>query len=291
MCGLSPWVTPYQVWLEKTGRTDGEPDADAVERMRWGNLLEPVVLSEWDERNPEFILTGGDGLYADPEFPWMLATVDGLAWTARQELAGIVEAKTGNHRMLARWAEDEVPVYYVTQVQWYLRILGAPRAFLCALLDTSTYVERVIERDDDLITDLIEAAAEFWRYVERDEPPPVDGSESTRRTLARVRARAEEVIELDRSWVKELDHRDEITETIGLLEDQRAVIDNRLRAAMGTAEIATVDGRKVASHKASSKPTRSCAYDRLAAEHPDIYASFVTEKPASRRLIYPARRD
>ncbi len=279
------------MWLEKTGRIDDAPDAASAERMRWGTLLEPVLLREWDERNPEYVLTGGAGLYADPEFPWMVATVDGLAWTPRQVLAGVVEAKTGNHRMLAQWADDEVPVYYVTQVQWYLRVVGAPRAFVCALLDTSTYVERVIERDDDLITDLVELAAEFWGYVERDEPPPVDGSEGTRRALARVRAQAGGVVELDRSWLKELDHRDELAETIGLLEAERAVIDNRLRAAMSTAEVATVDGRKVASHKASSKPSRSCRYDALAAEHPDIYTQFVTEKPASRRLTYPARRD
>lgn len=279
------------MWLAKTGRTEEEPDPAGAERMRWGRLLEPVLLAEWDERHPEFVLTGGAGLYADPQYPWMLATVDGLAWTPDQELAGVVEAKTGSHYTASAWAEGEVPVYYVTQVQWYLRVLGAPRAFLAALLDTSTYVERVIDRDEDLITDLVEAAAEFWGYVERDEPPPVDGSEHTRRTLARVRAHAGEVVELDRSWTKDLDHRAELTDLITGLEAERALIDNRLRAAMGTAEVAHLDGRKVASHKAPSKPSRSCAYDALAADHPDLYARYVTEKPASRRLLYPARRD
>ncbi|GAB3459483.1 YqaJ viral recombinase family nuclease [Actinophytocola sediminis] len=287
MCGLSPWATPYQVWLEKTGRADPEPDLASLERMRWGTLLEPVLLAEWDERNPEYILTGGAGLYADAEYPWMLATVDGLAWTPDQALAGVVEAKTGSHRTAMRWAEGETPVYYVTQVQWYMRILGAPRAFVCALLDTSSYVERVIERDDELITDLVEVAEEFWSLVEHDEPPPVDGSEITRRTLARARAHAGEEIELDRSWLTELAHRAELTETISLLEAERAVIDNRVRAALSTAEAASVDGQRVATHKASAKPSRSCAYDAFAAEHPDLYARYVTEKPASRRLLYP----
>lgn len=278
------------MWLEKTGRVEPEPDTAAAERMRWGTLLEPVVLREWSERNPEHMLTSGAGLYADAEYPWMLATVDGLAWLPNLELAGIVEVKTGSHRTAARWADDETPVYYVTQVQWYMRILGAPRAFLAVLLDTSTYVERVIERDDDLITDLVDVAAEFWSYVEHDEPPPVDGSDTTRRTLAHARANAGEEIELDRSWAKDLEHRAELAETIGLLEAERAVIDNRVRAALGTAEVATVDGQRVATHRAPSKPSRSCAYDQLAAEHPDLYARYVTEKPASRRLLFPRPR-
>ena len=287
---MSPWATPYQVWLEKTGRADREPDPASLERMRWGTLLEPVLLREWDDRNPAYILTGGAGLYADTEYPWMLATVDGLAFTPDQTLAGVVEAKTGSHRAVAQWADEETPVYYVTQVQWYMRILGAPRAFVCALLDTNTYVERVIERDEDLIRNLIDVAAEFWSYVEHDEPPPVDGSETTRRTLARARARAVEVVELDRSWLKEVEHRTELTETIGLLEAERALIDNRVRAALGTAEVATVDGHKVASHKAPTKPSRSCAYDAFAAEHPDLYTKYVTEKPAGRRLLYTRPR-
>jgi putative phage-type endonuclease len=289
-CGLSPWATPYQVWLEKTGRADPELDTAALERMHWGTVLEPVLLGEWADRNPAYRLTGGAGLYVDAEYPWMLATVDGLAWTPGGELAGIVEAKTGTHRTAARWAEGETPVYYVTQVQWYLRILGAPRAFVAALLDTSTYVERVIERDDELITDLVEAAAEFWAHVEHDEPPPVDGSDATRRSLARARAHAGEEVELDRSWLKELAHRAELTESIGLLEAERAVIDNRVRAALGAAEVATVDGQRVASHKAPVKPSRSCAYDAFAAEHPDLYSRYVTEKPATRRLVYARPR-
>lgn len=289
-CGISPWATPYQVWLEKTGRADRETDEASAERMRWGNLLEPVLLREWDDRNPEYVLTGGAGLYADAAYPWMLATVDGLAWTPDQELAGIVEAKTGSHRALSAWADEETPVYYVTQVQWYMRILGAQRAFVCALLDTSTYVERVIERDDDLIASLIDVASEFWDYVVHDEPPPVDGSETTRRTLAKVRAHAGEVVKLDRAWLKEVEHRAELTETIGLLEAERAAIDNRVRAALGAAEVAVIDGQRVASHKAPTRPSRSCAYDALAAEHPELYAQYVTEKPASRRLLYTRPR-
>lgn len=292
-CGLNPWKTPFQLWLEKTEKVRQDIDEATAERMRWGHLLEPVILREFDERHPEFVLTGGEGMYADREHPWMFANVDGLAWHTSGQLAGIVEAKSAGHRSAAEWDDDAVPIHYVCQVQWYMRVLGAERCFVAALLDTNTFLERVIERDDDLIGDLVDGAAEFWGYVQRDEAPPADGSDLTRRALARWPSVPEQVVELDPLWHKHIARRHELSEQIKLLEAERTGVDNQLRAEMGTAEEARLAGTKVASHKAPAKPSRSTDYDRLAAEHPDLYARYVTERPAGRRLTYPttARRD
>ncbi|WP_181771256.1 YqaJ viral recombinase family nuclease [Amycolatopsis pittospori] len=292
-CGLSPWKTPFQLWLEKTRRIEVEFDEAATERMHWGTVLEPVLMREWDERHPEYVLTGGAGVYADRTHAWMLANVDGLAWEFSGELAGIVEAKTGGHRSAAEWADDGVPIHYVCQVQWYMHLLGAPRTFLVALLDTNTYLERIVERDDDLIGDLIDGAIEFWSHVQRDEPPPADPSENTRRALSRWPSTPGETVDLDPLWHKHLARRHELSEQIKLLESERTAIDNRLRAEMGEAEVAQLDGAKVATHKAPAKPSRTVDYAAFAAEEPDLYSAFVTERPPSRRLTYPttARRD
>ncbi|MBB5154993.1 lambda-exonuclease family protein [Saccharopolyspora phatthalungensis] len=293
-CGLNPWKTPFQLWLEKTRRINPEFDDATTERMYWGNVLEPVLLREWDERHTEYILTGGEGIYSDREHEWMLANVDGLAWHPSGELAGIVEAKTGGHRAAEDWADDKVPIHYVCQAQWYMRLLDAPRTFMVALLDTNTYLEREIERDEDLITDLADAATEFWGYVQRDEPPPSDGSEATRKALSRWPSVPDETAELDPLWHKHIGRRHELSEQIKALEAERTIIDNELRAAMGEAEVAEIDGQKVASHKAPAKPSRSVDYEAFIAEQPDLYAQYVTERPAGRRLTYTsttARRD
>lgn len=290
-CGLNPWKTPYALWLEKTERITPVFDDDAEERMHWGRLLEPVVLEEFDRRHPELILTGGEGMYADSEYDWMLANVDGLAYDADGVLDAIVEAKTGGHRGLSDWEDDSAPIHYVCQVQWYMHILGAPRAYLAALLDTNTYVERVIERDDDLIADLVDAAAEFWDCVRRDEAPPADGTDSTRKALARWRGNPGDVIELDPSWSKHVARRHELSGEIKALESERTAIDNHLRAEMGSAEEARIDGVKVATHRAPDKPSRSCDYDALLDAHPDLYAAYVTEKPAARRLTFARNND
>ena len=292
--GLHPWKTPYQLWLEKTRRVEVEFDEAATERMYWGQVLEPVLLREWDNRHPEYVLTGGEGIYGNHQHKWMLGNVDGLAWEYSGELAGIVEAKTGGHRGVAEWADEDVPTHYVCQIQWYMHLLGAPRTFVVALLDTNRYLERVIDRDDELIADLVAAATDFWEHVQRDEPPPVDASAGTRRTLSRWPAQPGEAVELDPLWHKHLARRHELSEQIKALEIERTGIDNRLRAEMATAEEAHLDGEKVATAKAPAKPTRSTDYAAFAAEHPDLYSRYVTERPASRRLTYSstaARRD
>lgn len=288
-CGLiAQWTTPFQLWLEKTGRINSSYfNLAAEERMYWGRRLEPIVLEEWDARHPEYILTGGAGMYADPQHPWMLANVDGLAWDADGELAGIVEAKAGGHKGLSFWDDDAVPIHYVCQAQWYMRLLGAPRAFVAALLDTNQYIERVIERDDDLIEDLVDTAAEFWDYVLRDEPPPgVDATDTTRKALSRWQGIPGEVVELDPLWAKHIAHRHELSNEIKALETERTAIDNHLRATMGCAEEAHIDGQKVATHRAPAKPSRSCDYEALLDDHPDLYAAYVTETPATRRLTF-----
>jgi putative phage-type endonuclease len=58
--GVSPWQTPYQLWLLKTGRaeqkvtapmirgTELEPAARAAYEIKTGNLMEPLVLADGD---------------------------------------------------------------------------------------------------------------------------------------------------------------------------------------------------------------------------------------------------
>jgi putative phage-type endonuclease len=288
--GLSRYESPYRLWQVKTRRATPTPDAAARRRMRWGHLLEPVLRAEFAARHPEYVVTTAPGTYARPGIPWQRVNVDGLVWHHDGELAGVLECKTGTHHQLPNWADDEVPVTYTAQGQWAAHITGAPRVFMAALLDTSTDVWPVLERDDDIIGDLVEMAAEFWQHVVTDIPPPVDASEVTRKALARVTARAGQQVVLDPSWHKGVRRRAELHEQIKALEAEKDLIDNQLRAAMGDAETAYLidpDGtrRRVATHRAP-KPTPRVDLERLAAEHPEVYARVVTAEPAGRRLNY-----
>ena len=45
--GLSPWSTPYQLWLEKTGRAS----AKVTHAMQRGTELEPSARAAYEERS------------------------------------------------------------------------------------------------------------------------------------------------------------------------------------------------------------------------------------------------
>ena len=113
--GLSPWVTPYQLWLLKTGRAEQAVNT----AMHRGTALEPLARHAYEVETGLVMqpLVLQDGLYS--------ASLDGMT------LAGdlIVEIKCpykGAASALWQSVEGgEVPVYYAAQVQHQLMVSGA----------------------------------------------------------------------------------------------------------------------------------------------------------------------
>lgn len=282
--------SPYTVWAEKTGRARKLFTEDEEERMRVGHLLEPIVRDEFRRRHPEFVVTESPGTLAVPGQHWQRVNVDGLVWTRDGELAGVLECKTGTHQQLQVWADKQVPVPYTSQVQWAMHVTGAPRGYVLALLDTSTFIPRVLERDQYLIDTLVELAAVTWRHVLADEAPEPDGSESTRRTLSDMPARPGSSLVLPERWVKHFRARAELAAHIAALKNDLDELDNITRAALGDNEEAwmtTPDGKrvKVATHKAPAD-ARRCDLDELSEKFPQVYDAMVVTVSSSRRLNY-----
>lgn len=181
--GANPWKTPYQVYLEKIG--EAEP-VTMNEKMKWGQILEPVVANEYAERNGVRVHAFPDVTVRHPEQPLFLGSVDrfvgdNVIYDAdKQAVFGadyLLEIKTAGYE----W--DEVPQYYVMQVQWYLGICNLPYADLAALFAGQKYAQFRIERDDFLIEIMQDAALEFWQtYVEpRVAPDPANCTEFAQR--------------------------------------------------------------------------------------------------------------
>lgn len=285
-CGIHRYTSPYTLWAEKTGRPTPVRSEKSLRAMRWGNLIEPVLRDEFQWQHPEVVVTPPPGTLAVPSALWQRVNVDGLVWHPDGRLAAVLEVKIGSHYQLVHWEhEDEVPVAYTAQVQWAMHITGAPVAWVVGLLDSHTYLERLIVRDDELIADLVELGTAFWSQVLDDTPPDVDGTEGTRETLARVQQREGSSVVLDSAeWGPKLARRLDLHRQIGALDAAKAALDNELRAAMGEHTEAKLDGEKVATHR-KVKPQRRCDYDRLLADFPAAYnACVTTDEDAGRRL-------
>lgn len=168
--GLSPWKSPLEVWLEKTGRASA-PDLSERESVAMGTELEGDVLEMYRRRHPTYRVQRVNAILVDKERPWAQASLDGI--TRDPELGwGVLEIKTGSRE--SEW-KDGVPLHYLTQVTHYLSVTGYPFADVAALIGDYGlhYHEYRIMRDEDDLQSVVESVDEFWAdQVEKDTMPP-----------------------------------------------------------------------------------------------------------------------
>lgn len=225
--GVSPYKTPLQVYCEKTGILE-EPDLAELERIQWGNKLEPYIAEAYAQRTGhEVRLT--DGPVCHPEHPQIRANVDRAVF--KGECQGVLECKNVSEWAAGEW-EPEPPIHYQLQLQHYLMVTGATWGSFAALLGGNRLHIVDVERRDDLCELLLRKELEFWERVERRDPPPVGPLD--RETLARMFpnhgldeiALPEEFYEIDLELIQ-------IKEEQKGHESRREELENRIKAAIG----------------------------------------------------------
>ena len=85
--------------------------------------------------------------------------------------------------MVYRDWEQGVPLYYLTQVQWYMSCLGLDQAYVAVLIGGSDYREYLVPADPFQQAADIELVENFLKHCEHDIAPAWDGSESTYQTV------------------------------------------------------------------------------------------------------------
>ena len=168
--GISPWVTPYQLWLLKTGRAEQPTNA----AMLRGTELEPLARHAYEVEAAQVMqpLVLQDGAYG--------ASLDGM--TLGGEL--IVEIKCpmrGQDSTLWRSvASAEVPSHYMAQIQHQLMVSKAALAHLW-VFDGQVGLLHVIEPQAVLIAQIRQAWDAFQVYLDSDTPPPLVDADTLRR--------------------------------------------------------------------------------------------------------------
>ena len=269
--GLNPWKSKFQLWMEKTGQADFEPSPESLERMEWGNRLEPVV-ADWFET-----ATGKKlrrcGMIRSNEHPWMFADVDRLVVGEN----AIVEIKTTSMYNRAEWEDDKVPPSYVIQGLHYLAVGGYDKCYFVCLLGGQQAVIREMERDDEEIAALIEAEQDFWEnYVEPKKLPEVDGSEQCSKLLDKMNPGGEkETVDLGGEWEGVCEEIMQMKEQIKQLETFIEEKKNKLRLELGNSESGTVGDFKV-----NYRVTKSQRFDNKAFEvdYPDLAPKYKKER-------------
>lgn len=164
--GLSTYKTPYELFLEKIGQT--VDDSPMTELQYWGNVLEPIIVKEYEKRfnvkisHPDTII--------HPFLPYMRANVDGFI----DEQNLVFEAKTSSAFMASEWGEsgsDIVPMSYLVQVIHYIACTNADGAATAVLIGGNDFRDYIYKKDLKLQTEVINACKEFWHCVETQTEP------------------------------------------------------------------------------------------------------------------------
>ncbi len=179
--GISPWEPPLSLWLRLTGR---QAPKVSTEPMEWGNKLEGVIRGEYVERHKVNVFVPKESVI-HPVLSYLGATPDGIVLdgddAGREFWKHDLQIKAPGAYQLGRWGtpdEPEVPSEIVVQVAIEMACCDLPYADVVALIGGNVYVERRVERDADLEADLLAGIEEFWKLVETDTPPAVDGSDA-----------------------------------------------------------------------------------------------------------------
>lgn len=174
--GISPFSTPLQLYLEKRGEI---PPVEETEPMRWGKLLEPVIRQRYSDitgrtvRVPPFL--------RHPQHEFITAHPDGVTDDNR-----LFEAKTA--RSAEGWGEpgtDQIPRFYLIQVQHYMLVTATPVADVSVLVGGSDFRTYEVPADPELQEMIVDGEVEFWKRVKDGVPPEPDFNSETAMSLIR----------------------------------------------------------------------------------------------------------
>lgn len=272
ICGLSPFDSPLSIYMEKRGEVPAK-DLSGNVAVEFGNRLEPIMPA-WFHDECGLYVIGEQQWCVNPELDWMRATVDGFVVegpsSSIEDALGVYEAKVTG---LGQW-DDEIPEQYQIQGQWQMATTGLERLWF-AVAHRSSPAFRVYEmrRDDEVIAHLTRLGGEFWNRVQAGTPPPIDASEATGMALAAAYPRQEEGVTVDLAPAL-LGRRRIAQGRLTTAEADLALIDNEIKAALGTAEAGLVDGAPFVTWKAQTR--KGLDAKKIQAEHPDLALQYAT---------------
>lgn len=205
----------------------------------------------------------------------------------------ILECKTASLRMADEWgpsqeaeivagnftSEHEIPVYYETQVQWYMGVTGAKRCFVAVLIGGQDFRIYLVERNGPVIQALSRACFDFWeKHVLARVPPEPTSVEDVKRLFPQDSG---EMVEASNDEAALIGEYRTLKGQIAELEAQQKAVASKLICAIGERTGLTIAGKKAATYKTQTAQRFSST--ALKAARPEIFAAYA--KTTSTRVL------
>ncbi len=205
--GVDPFRTPHDVFMEKLGLADFEPN----EAMQTGNDIEEWIVTQrytpLMEKAGQKVGVIKPARVLRPSFPYMYChpdglvvdrsvTLDGLYWDRsdnddtvglpiKKILCGVEVKNVGEYRgkEFKEPGTADVPLSYVYQCQYSMGITGLDRWDLAAFIGGNKFRLYHIQKDTALIKRIYGEVELFWQRVLNNDPPEIDGSQGCNQFL------------------------------------------------------------------------------------------------------------
>lgn len=146
------------LFLTKTGQI---PPEDENEAMRWGTLMEPVIIGEFERRTYWSVANEDLETFRFPGSPWAMAHPDGILYHNGDEY-GLLEVKNSRYYNEKQGPRDA----YLMQLQWQLGVCGYDTGVIAVLEAGQQLHWTEHSLDMPVFRKLFDLASAFWSRVE-----------------------------------------------------------------------------------------------------------------------------
>ncbi len=279
ICGLNPYVSPVDVYLDKTSDALDEADNEA---MRQGRDLEAYVADRFMEAADKKVRKV-NAILGNKKFPFAYANVDRMI---SGENAGL-ECKTASAYSADRWKDGAVPKHYEIQCHHYMAVTGADAWYLAVVILGKDFKYVKIDRDEEIIKNLMTIEKGFWNdNVVKRIPPDPDGSMAADQIIKEMYpfVTPSKTIELP-GYESKLSRYEEVDALMKKLDTEKKQIEQEIKVHMEDAESARA-GKYFISWKSFSSDRLDST--RLKIEKPDLYKEFSKHSETRRFLVKAA---
>jgi putative phage-type endonuclease len=277
--GLSPWATPYEVWLEKIGEAKPE-DPKKQKFFARRKRQEPVVLEMLlDEKGIK--AKSVNTRHFHHAHPFLSCEIDAIGESADLGADLEIEIKTVHPFAAKEWGTedtDEIPPHYTAQALHGLMVTGRERRLVAALIGVDDLRIYMVERDDETLAQMLEHELAFWKMVQTRTPPP-----------AVKLSDVEKIYGVDKGQLLAIDDQVGVIDSLERIrrlkaekKETEAEIEKEelvVKSFMKDAAVLTLGAKKACSWK--SQVANRIDADLLRAAYPDI-AKHVTKVVPSR---------
>lgn len=247
--GVSKYGSQLTAYMEKKGMYTPKVSEATEEAARWGTIMEPVLRDEFRKRINEERAEQGlppvrveerHFLYAHEQFDFMRTNLDGVVLD-HENGSGILEIKTASEYLKEEWEGEDIPNQYMIQVQHNIKVVEADFAYVVALIGGNKYKHYYIERDDELISHIVQGEHYFWNNHFLANIPPTASDSDAETEMMKIlypRSYDDPVLELPLEFKELAERYEDYKEQQKTLKKLETDAKNKLMAAMQESGIA-----------------------------------------------------